>query len=106
MRTNEVTFLADAKSLAHGKECECCKELNWDVDPVWKSFFTSVVNKEVAEIAYRILPTKENVKKHGKRLIYHGRNWRIACCPECSRRYTAWWISHPKRSALIAVITQ
>lgn len=105
MRTNEVTFLADAKVLAHGKDCECCKELNWDVDPVWKSFFTATVDKEKAEIAYRILPNKDNEKRYGKGIRYHGRNWRIACCPECAIRYTAWWTKHPRRGDLVNVIT-
>jgi len=101
-RTNAETFVGDAKIAAHGRQCECCLEMNWKLDgdlEAWKSIFP-IVDKEKAVLVYRIAPMGD------KKLKYHGRNWRVAHDYECAELYRAYWANHPKRGELRDICTQ
>jgi hypothetical protein len=94
MRTNRDSFTADAKILAHGKKCECCIEMNWEAGPVWARGFAATVDKETAELAWRVAPDSDYD------LRYHGRNWRVAHNLACALMYHQWWKTHSKRKEL------
>ena len=68
--------LAWAKQEADLDECPVCH---------------GVIHANVAQIAYRIVPTYEAMKEHGINALHNYQNWIVVCSRNCAHRVSLSW---------------